>query len=264
MNVAITIAGSDSGGGAGIQADLKTFEAHGVFGTTAITAITAQNTLGVRSVLPIPAEMVRAQLEAVFDDFAVRAVKVGMLANREIIAVVARFLALRAAEIPVILDPVMLSTSGHALLEEDAIAALIAELFPVATLVTPNVAEAALLAGTEVLSLDRMEGAAYAIARLGARAVLVKGGDLRGGTATDILLESGSATRFTSSYLHSRNTHGTGCTLSSAIAANMALGSSLHHAVSRAKAYVHEGIVQAPSLGAGHGPLRHRIEGFGA
>jgi hydroxymethylpyrimidine/phosphomethylpyrimidine kinase len=264
MNVALTIAGSDSGGGAGIQADLKTFEAHGVFGTAAITSVTAQNTTGVRGVYDLSPEAVVDQINAVLDDFAVAAIKIGMLSNEEIVRAVARTLRDRAGQVPIILDPVMVSTSGHRLLRPGAVDALVSELFPLAVLVTPNVAEASLLTGIVVEDAASMDAAACAVAALGAASVLVKGGDLQEeGASTDILLTGGEIIRLAAPRIESTSTHGTGCTLSSAIAANLARGRSLVAAVEKGKEYVTEAIRRAPGLGAGAGPLRHGIEGFG-
>ncbi len=266
MNVVITIAGSDSGGGAGIQADLKTFEAHGVFGTTAITSITAQNTLGVRAVHDLPVEMIHAQLDAIFSDFTIAAVKIGMLSSREIIEMVSSFLRERASGIPMVLDPVMVATSGDRLLREDAVESIRRELMPLAVLVTPNAAEGAILAGMAIGSVEQMREAARRIAAAGPGAVLLKGGHLiaelsspeEEPRAVDLLYDGESFTQFEAPYLETPHTHGTGCTLSSAIAANLALGSSLIEATRRAKAYVHGAIAAAPGLGHGHGPLLHR------
>jgi hydroxymethylpyrimidine/phosphomethylpyrimidine kinase len=264
MNVVITIAGSDSGGGAGIQADLKTFEAHGVFGTTAITSITVQNTMGVRAVFDLPPAIVRGELDAVFDDFPVAAVKIGMLSSPAIIELVNAFLEERAAGVPVVVDPVMVATSGDRLLREEAVETIRQRLAPLATLMTPNVAEAAILAGMEVADHDDMRRAAAVIHRLGAAAVLVKGGDLPSGVddgdagmATDILYDGRHYRSFAAPMLVTTSTHGTGCTLSSAIAANLARGMSLDDAVERGKWYVHGAIANAPGLGHGHGPLLH-------
>lgn len=265
MRVAITIAGSDSGGGAGIQADLKTFEAHGVFGVTAITSITAQNTVGVRAVHNLPPDIIRAQLDAVFDDFTVGAIKIGMLSSREIIALVSGFLAERAAGIPVVLDPVMVATSGDRLLAEDAVELIRTELLPRATLATPNAGEAMILAGMEIQTPDDMRRAAGRIAAMGARAVLVKGGHLSEAftvpgqpvLASDLLFDGDSYSTFQAPFIDTPHTHGTGCTLSAAIAANLVMGFPLAEAVRRAKEYVHGAIIHAPGLGSGHGPLLH-------
>jgi len=267
MKVVLTIAGSDSGGGAGIQADLKTFEAHGLFGVTAITSITAQNTVGVRAVYDLPAELIRAQLDAVFDDFAVDAVKIGMLSERTIIRLVSAFLRERAAGIPMVLDPVMVATSGDRLLREDAVESIRTELLPLASLVTPNLGEAEILAGMRIEGMDDMREAARRIGDFGARAVLVKGGHLpivvedvpdRSPAAVDILFDGCDYLSFAAVFIDTGHTHGTGCTLSSAIAAGLALGLELPEAVRQAKEYVHGAIAHAPGLGHGHGPLLHR------
>lgn len=266
MKTVLTIAGSDSGGGAGIQADIKTFEAHGVFSTTAITAITAQNTMGVQAVFELPVGIVRSQIESVFDDFDVAAIKIGMLSSTGIIKAVASLLEARAAAIPIILDPVMVATSGDILLAADAVASLKSDLTPFAAVITPNHREAEILAGCSINDLQGMRDAAARIHLLGARAVLIKGGDLpsaKGASkkqAVDLLYDGEEYTTFVASFLESRHTHGTGCTLSAAIAASLALGASLVDAVSRGKEYVRRAIEQAPGLGKGHGPLRHRID----
>lgn len=264
MLVALTIAGSDSGGGAGIQADLKTFEAHGVFGVTAITSITAQNTVGVRGVHDLPDDVVREQLEAIFDDFDVATVKIGMLSRSSIIELVARFLRERAAEIPIVLDPVMVATSGDRLLREEAIDTLKRELIPLATLITPNAPEGSLLSAMPITTLDEMNAALPKLHALGARAVLLKGGHIRTSLAEhdapqsiDLLIDGDGVTSFTGPYIETRHTHGTGCTLSSAIAANLAHALPLTRAVAEAKSYVAGAIEHAPGLGHGHGPLRH-------
>lgn len=261
MIVVVTIAGSDSGGGAGIQADLKTFEAHGVFGTTVVTSITAQNTLGVRDLFELPEEIVKSQLEAIFDDFDVAAVKTGMLASKGIIETVVQFLRNRASTIPIVVDPVMISTSGHRLLRSDAVATVREKLIPLATLVTPNIDEGALLSGSTIDSVEAMGRGAREIFTLGPAAVLLKGGHIpweEDGVLRAIdLLYDGSETRFTSEFLHTTSTHGTGCTLSSSIAANLALGYTLIEAVGLAKEYVHGAIRHAPSIGGGNGPLLH-------
>ncbi|MBS0533654.1 MAG: bifunctional hydroxymethylpyrimidine kinase/phosphomethylpyrimidine kinase [Proteobacteria bacterium] len=262
--VVVTIAGSDSGGGAGIQADLKTFAANGVYGTSVLTALTAQNTQGVSAIHDVPLVFVAAQLEAIFSDFDVAAVKIGMLSRAETIRVVAADLRRRAAKY-IVLDPVMVATSGDRLLAEDAIAALCGELMPLAAIVTPNLHEAAALTG-KPLARNEEEMAAQArdIFAFGPRAVLIKGGHSAGsGTsdeAVDLLIDSsGAVTRFAAKRIATKNTHGTGCTLSSAIAANLAKGQSLTDAVRAAKDYVTQAIAAADQLGVGHGhgPLNH-------
>lgn len=258
--IALTIAGSDSGGGAGIQADLKTFEAHGVFGTSVVTAITAQNTLGVTSVHAVPTDVVRAQIDAVATDLRPAAVKTGMLASVELIEAVADGLE-RHALVPVVLDPVMVATSGDRLLDENAVDTLTRTLLPLATLVTPNLPEAAILARRSVEGVHEMEAAAAAIADQGAGAVLLKGGHLDAGNAVvDLLWVDGRIHRWEHPRLETRHTHGTGCTLSSAIAARLARGEALVTAVESALRYVHRAIDQAPGLGEGHGPLRHAVD----
>jgi len=261
MTIVLTIAGSDSGGGAGIQADLKTFEAHGVFGTTVVTSITAQNTLGVRDVFDLPARVVASQIDAVFDDFEVAAVKIGMLADREIAETVVRALRRRASAIPIVLDPVMISTSGHSLLRPDAVEVIRGELLPLAMVVTPNIDEAAFLSGVAIDSIEAMGRAALEIFSFGPGAVLLKGGHLpleeNGRMLSVDLLYDGHETRFASPYLETASTHGTGCTLSSAVAANLAQGRNLVESVDLARAYVHGAILHAPSIGGGNGPLLH-------
>jgi hydroxymethylpyrimidine/phosphomethylpyrimidine kinase len=255
----LSIAGSDSGGGAGIQADLKTFAALGCYGMTAITALTAQNTRGVRSIHGVPPAMLRDQIDAVVEDIGAHAVKIGMLHAPEIVAVVAEAID-RHALANVVLDPVMAASSGAALIETPAIGALVRELFPRADLVTPNLDEASLLAGRPLRTLEDMESAALGLLARGARAVLMKGGHLPGETVTDLLLTADGERRAMSApRIETANLHGTGCTLSSAIAAHLALGASLPEAVSRARDYVREALrAGAPvRTGAGGGPLDH-------
>jgi len=257
--VVLTVAGSDSGGGAGIQADLKTFEAHGCFGTSAITAITAQNTLGVRAVETISPAVVCAQMEAVLEDFPVGAAKTGMLATAAIIEVVAAALAAPADRVPLVVDPVMVATSGAVLLEPDARGALVEQLIPLAWLVTPNLPEAELLSGIVLNDDESAVRAAQWFLDRGARAVLLKGGHGAGATVVDLLVErGGGVTRIERARLASRNTHGTGCTLSAAIAARLASGETLAAAVERSIDYVRGAIERAPELGAGYGPLGFR------
>lgn len=259
--VALTIAGSDSGGGAGIQADLKTFAALGVYGASAIAALTAQNTLGVQAIHDVPAEFVAAQIESVFADLPVAAVKIGMLSRGSVIEAVADALAPRAAEVAIVLDPVMVSTSGHRLIADEAVEILRRRLMPLADLVTPNLPEAAALLGEPVAAT---ENAAVAQARrllaLGARAVLIKGGHAEGSESVDHLVTaSGTLRRFATARIATRNTHGTGCTLSSAVAAGLAKGMPLSEAAAAAKAYVTAAIDAADALaiGRGNGPLHH-------
>ena len=260
MRTALTIAGSDSGGGAGIQADLKTFAAHGVYGTSAITAVTAQNTLGVTAWSAMPADLVTAQIEAVVGDIGADAVKVGMLGNAAVVEAVAA--AIAALDLPqVVVDPVMIAKSGDRLLEQEAIAGMLAELLPRAHLVTPNIPEAEALAGMPIGSLADMHEAGRRILDLGPRVVLVKGGHLHlaglAQEAVDVFCSRGGDHEVRGPRLHGRNTHGTGCTLSSAIAANLALGLGDLEAVERAKEYLTGAIRNAPGIGRGHGPLNH-------
>jgi len=255
----MTIAGSDSSGGAGIQADLKTFTALGVYGASAITALTAQNTTGVQGVEAVPPAFVAAQIRSVLGDLDVRAVKTGMLANAAIIDAVATEMAAQAA-IPLVIDPVMVATSGDPLIAADAVATLKSRLIPLARVITPNLPEAAALLSAPLAST---EGEAmhqlHALSKLGARAVLLKGGHGDGAEAVDLLLDDGRVTRLASPRIATRNTHGTGCTLSAAIAAFLAQGLALEVAVERAKTYVHRAIVAASQqhVGAGHGPVDH-------
>ncbi len=256
---ALTIAGSDSGGGAGIQADLKTFSALGVFGTSAITAVTAQNTLGVTSWRALPAPFVAEQMRAVLSDLPIRALKTGMLGTANVIRAVAKELE-RSPELPLVVDPVVVATSGDPLLAKDAERALVQHLVTRATLVTPNLPEAALLLGRPVRNVDEQHGAAAAFVDLGARAALVKGGHAEG-DPTDVLCFERDGQRtfleLRAARIDTTSTHGTGCTLSAAIASFLARGFRVDEACRRAHAYVHEAIAQAPGLGGGHGPVHH-------
>lgn len=257
MRIALTIAGSDSGGGAGIQADLKTFQRFGVFGTTAITAITAQNTRGVSRWEAVSPDLVRAQIDAVARDLPPAAFKTGMLGNAVVASSVSQ--AIRDLSLPnYVIDPVMVATSGDILLEKEAIRLIREELIPLATLVTPNIHEAAILVGGEIEDEDGMARAAEAIVKsLGARAALVKGGHLSGDRVVDILYD-GDIRAFRGLRIESTSTHGTGCTLSAAITAQLAKGESLHAAVRSSIEYVHAAIATAPGLGSGHGPVNHQ------
>jgi hydroxymethylpyrimidine/phosphomethylpyrimidine kinase len=255
----LSIAGSDSGGGAGIQADLKTIAALGCYGMTAITALTAQNTLGVRSIHAVPLQHLVDQIDAVVEDIGVDAVKIGMLHSADTVRTVASALRRHGIE-KVVLDPVMVATSGAKLIDDDAIAVLVRELFPLATVVTPNLDEAALLVGHALDSEADMEAAARQLLARGADAVLLKGGHLAGDTVSDLLLaREGVAQWMRAPRIPTPNTHGTGCTLSSAIASHLALGADLGEAVVRARAYV-RGALEAGArvrTGAGGGPLNH-------
>jgi len=256
MRTALTIAGSDSGGGAGIQADLKTFAAHRVYGTSAITAVTAQNTLGVSAWQALPSDLVSAQIEAVVGDIGADAVKIGMLANAAIVEAVAA--AIHDIDPPhVVLDPVMIAKGGDRLLEEDAVHALRAELLNRVHLVTPNIPEAEVLAEIPIRSLDDMRKAGRRILTLGPRVVLVKGGHLDGPESIDIVCTRDDEFELKGPRIQSRNTHGTGCTLSSAIAANLAQGLSDREALTRAREYLEGALRNAPAIGKGHGPLGH-------
>lgn len=259
MATALTIAGSDSGGGAGIQADLKAFSACGVYGASVLTALTAQNTRAVTAVEGVSLSMIRAQMAAVFDDITVDAVKIGMLGTPEVIETVAEGLA--AFTGPVVLDPVMVAKSGDALLATEAEVALAAHLLPRATVLTPNLPEAARLLGTEESDdPQRMEAAGQALREKGASAVLMKGGHGRGSLCADLLIDGeGIPLRLEAPRINTRNTHGTGCTLSAAIAAELAKGADLRSAVTTAHGYLQGAIAAADRLdiGAGHGPVHH-------
>ena len=255
MKNLLTIAGSDSSGGAGIQADLKTFAALGTYGMSVITAVTAQNTCGVTMVQNIDLKVVEAQITAVFDDIRVDAVKIGMVSDKEIIKIIAQ--KLRFYQPPIIVvDPVMVSKSGFQLLAPDACETLIKELLPLATLVTPNLPEATVIVGYEVSNKDDMLKAAKDIITLGAKNVLMKGGHLQE-SADDLLYDGREATWFTGERINTKNTHGTGCTLSSALAANLALGLSLPEAVRKSKKYITIAINNALNIGSGCGPTHH-------
>jgi hydroxymethylpyrimidine/phosphomethylpyrimidine kinase len=256
--IALTIAGSDSGGGAGIQADLKTFHAFGVFGTSAVTAVTVQNTLGVSGVHPVPVEVVQAQIAAVAADLPPAALKTGMLATAELVrAVAASIREHRLAKL--VVDPVMVATSGDRLLAAHAERAMVGELLPLAALVTPNLPEAALLTGEPVEDEPGMRRAARALVELGAAAALVKGGHLGGRELVDVLYDGREWRAWRRPRLDTRHTHGTGCTLSAAVAAGLAHGRPLAQAVADALDYVARAIAAAPGLGCGHGPLNHLV-----
>lgn len=252
----LTVAGSDSGGGAGIEADLKTITALGAYGCTSITGLTAQNTCGVQAVHPVPAEFVALCMRAVISDIGVDAIKLGMLTNAEIIHAVAKTLP---AGVPVVLDPVMISTSGASLLPDEAVSALVETLLPQATLVTPNLPEAARLTGLPVETLPQRLEAGQRLLAMGAQAALIKGGHGHEAELTDLLVTKQEVVSITLPRLISRNTHGTGCTMSSAIATCLAQGMSLEAAVRRARAYLQAAIATAPEIGAGHGPVNHLV-----
>lgn len=253
---ALTIAGSDSGGGAGLQADLKTFAALGVYGTCAITAITAQNTQGVTAIEPLSSEMVTAQMEAIAGDIALHATKIGMLANAAIVEAVAA--AIQELELPlVVVDPVMVAKSGDPLLDTDAVMVLRVELLPLALVVTPNLPEAEVLAAMTIASPRDVQEAARRIHGLGPRAVVIKGGHGTGADLVDVLFDGRDFLEFHTARIETRNTHGTGCTFASAIAAYLARGRSLVAATEQAQQYVAGAIRHGLSIGHGHGPLDH-------
>ncbi len=257
MKQVLTIAGSDSGGGAGIQADLKAFHANGAFGMSAITSITAQNTREVRQAFDLPIDLIVAQIDAVFDDFEVAAVKTGMLSSGDIVNAVSEQLARRRAA-NLVVDPVMISKSGFALLKPDAVESVKNRLLPLAALVTPNIHEARLLADMEIETVDQAKEAARKILDHGPRAVLVKGGHLTDRPqAVDILFDGDEETLFAGERIDTVNTHGTGCTYSAAIAAHLANGKSLKEAVGCAKIYITEAIRYSLAIGRGHGPTNH-------
>ena len=251
----LIIAGSDSGGGAGIQADIKAVTAMGGYAATAITAITVQNTLGVHGVHPLPLDLIEAQARAVLDDIGADAIKTGMLGSSEVVERVAAILD--TSDAPAVVDPVMIAKGGSPLLPDEAVQAVRALMVPRAALLTPNAPEAEALTGIAVADLDGQQRAGEALLVMGARAVLMKGGHIAGGTVVDLLLTSTGETLLEGPRLDTRHTHGTGCTLASACAAGLARGLPLEAAVAEAWAYVAEAIRRAPGLGQGHGPLDH-------
>ncbi|PID73881.1 MAG: bifunctional hydroxymethylpyrimidine kinase/phosphomethylpyrimidine kinase [Desulfobacterales bacterium] len=261
MKTALTIAGSDSSGGAGIQADLKTFQAHGVFGMSAITAVTVQNTRTVNDVQELRPELVDGQIRCLFDDIKIHAVKIGMVSSIELIRAVSGALEASLAACsdppPVVVDPVMISKSGYDLLRPDARIELVSRLFPLAAVVTPNIHEAGALVGGSIRNEKEMKEAARKILDLGASAVVVKGGHLENRPAVDILFDGDSFQELVSERIPTRNTHGTGCTFSSAIAAGLALGRPFFEAVTEAKTYITGAIKHAPDIGKGCGPTHH-------
>ena len=252
----LIIAGSDSGGGAGIQGDIKTVTCLGGYAATAITALTAQNTQGVFGIHDVPDEFIRQQITLVLDDIGADAIKTGMLHKASVIETIANLLP---RTIPFILDPVMFAKGGAALLQPDALETLKKRLIPLATIITPNIPEAEYLSGMQIRSTKDMQTAAEKILALGCKAVLLKGGHLEGELLTDILVSDTGTQVFNSSRLHTKHTHGTGCTLASAIATGLAQGMTLADAVIRARNYVRKAIENAPGLGKGHGPLGHNV-----
>lgn len=254
----LVVAGSDSGGGAGIQADIKTVTALGGYAATAITALTAQNTEGVHGVMPVPADFVVKQMVVVLDDIGADAIKIGMLGSTEIIEAVADVIATRGRDIPVVVDPVMVAKGGQALLDPDAVDCLKRRLLPLARVVTPNVPEAEALTGIKIQGFDDFHRAAELILGGGAEAVFMKGGHLSSKSQVrDLLVTADSEEEFGGPRVAGRHTHGTGCTLSSALAISLAQGLSISEAGARARAYVETAILTAPGLGRGHGPLNH-------
>lgn len=259
MKVALTIAGSDSSGGAGIQADLKTFQAHGVFGMSAVTAVTVQNTQKVYDIQEMAPGIVYDQIACLFDDIKIDVVKIGMVSSIELIKAIAT--ALKAVDLPpVVLDPVMVSKSGYRLLNQDAQDALVDYLFPLSAVITPNIYEAEALIGKKIKTIDDMKSAAGDILKLNAKKVVVKGGHLREARATDVLYDGKEYKELQGHWVKTKNTHGTGCTFSSAIAANIALGKTFFDAVSLAKKYITGAIEHSLSIGKGYGPTHHFFE----
>ena len=253
----LIVAGSDSGGGAGIQADIKAVSALGAYAMTAIAALTAQNTTGVYGVVPVDPAFVALQMKLVLEDIGADAVKIGMLANAPVIKAVAAEYEERAVNVPLVLDPVMIAKSGHHLLDPDAVLTLRRRLLPLAEVVTPNLPEAEALTDLPIRDLDDMRRAAELMLSFGPKSVLLKGGHLEDDTLYDLLLTEEGETVFEGRRVHTPHTHGTGCTLSSAIAAGLAQGLSTRDAVARARRYVETAILTAPGLGHGHGPLNH-------
>lgn len=256
----LAIAGSDSGGGAGIQADIKTITMLGGYAATAITALTAQDTLGVHAIHRVPPEFVARQIAVVLDDIGADAAKTGMLGDAATIEAVADALARHAPGVPLVVDPVMVAKGGASLLQHDAIAALTRILLPMASLLTPNLPEAEALSGLVIEDVGAMRRAAAALLRLGVPAVLLKGGHLPGDEVVDLLATTDGREEFAAPRIASRHTHGTGCTLASAIATGLAQGMTLRDAVLRARAYVRAAIAAAPGFGKGHGPLNHYVQ----
>jgi hydroxymethylpyrimidine/phosphomethylpyrimidine kinase len=254
----LVIAGSDSGGGAGIQADIKTITALGGYAATAITAVTVQNTTGVSEVHRVPDQVVAAQIRAVLSDIGADVIKIGMLNDHKMIDVVATVLEIDAPNIPVVLDPVMIAKGGHALLESQAVEHLRQRLISKAFVLTPNVPEAEAITGLSITDIESMEVAAHRLVELGASTVLLKGGHMSGDDVSDVLINAdGDAEHFTAPRIDTPHTHGTGCTLASGVAVGLAQQQTVRDAVIRARAYVRKAIETAPGFGAGHGPLNH-------
>jgi hydroxymethylpyrimidine/phosphomethylpyrimidine kinase len=253
----LVVAGSDSGAGAGIQADIKTIAALGGYATTAITALTAQNTLGVHEIMAVPPEFVRRQMEVVLDDIGADCIKTGMLHSAAVLEIVSELIAVRASDVPLVVDPVLAASDGTLLLDAAAVDALKRRLIPLATVLTPNLPEAEALTGMALGDIEAMTRAAQMLAALGCRYVLVKGGHLAGAMVRDVFVGAGEATVIESPRIETRSTHGTGCTLASGIAVGLAQGMAPLAAVGRARTYLTEAIRSAPGLGGGSGPLNH-------
>ena len=255
----LIVAGSDSGGGAGIQADIKAVMALGGYAATAITALTAQNTLGVHGVMPVPPDFVRLQMTVVLDDIGADAIKTGMLGSADVVQAVAATLRQYAAGVPLVVDPVMVAKGGARLLDDAAVVAMRCDLLPLTTLLTPNIPEAEALTGLAITDQNTARLAAQALLDLGAPAVLLKGGHRSGAVVQDLLATKAGVEVIETPRIDTRHTHGTGCTLASAVATGLAQGLSLSDAVRRGIAYVHAAILAAPGFGAGHGPLGHGV-----
>ncbi len=259
MGRVLIIAGSDSGGGAGIQADIKTITALGGFAATAITALTAQNTQGVHGILPVPPDFIRQQIAVVMEDIGADVIKIGMLGDIATIETVCDALEAYAAGVPVVLDPVMVAKGGHHLLAPDAVAILRQRLLPMAAVITPNLPEAEALTGITLTNEAQMRTGAAALLALGAPAVLLKGGHLESDTVVDLLASADGVEVFAAPRIATRHTHGTGCTTASAVAAGLAQGLTIRDAVLRARSFVRMAIAAAPGFGRGHGPLDHTV-----
>jgi hydroxymethylpyrimidine kinase/phosphomethylpyrimidine kinase len=262
MKTILTIAGFDPSGGAGVLADIKTISRFGCFGVAAVTSLTLQNTQGVFGAYHQAVEAVTGQLNVLFDDFEINAIKIGMLPSRELVEAVADLISLK--RVPhIVVDPVLRSTSGSDLIDDDSLRAIVEHLLPLASVVTPNAVEAGKISGHPVHDMPQMETAARQILAMGPQAVLVTGGDIEGEFATDLLVDGGGAVEYSSERVRSKDTHGTGCTLSSALACLLAQGHSLNESIAIAKRYLIEAIKSAPGLGRGRGPLNHGVTGDG-
>ncbi len=256
----MTIAGSDSGGGAGIQGDIKTISSLGGFATSAITAITAQNTLGVKSILNIPINMIEAQITAILEDIGTDAIKIGMLSNEKIILCITKIISMLNKKIPIVLDPVMVAKGGHRLLDTGAEKALINKLMPLCTIITPNIPEAEVITGTKINNVNDLELMGQSIIKMGINNVLMKGGHLNSKNLIDILITKKNIEYFKSEKIITQNSHGTGCTLSSAIACGLGQELTLKESINRAHQYVYKTILNAPNIGKGNGPLNHLVK----